>query len=555
MAVVTDSVGGITSYTYDALGNLILTQFPNNTTEARTYDILGRLISIVDTGPNGIIASYQYTLAATGRRDAVVEASGRHVTYGYDALDRLISETIVDLSSAGNRAIAYTYDPVGNRLTRNDTAEGLTTSTYDMNDRLLTETLGITTTYTYDASGDTLSKSSPIGTTLYKWDYDHRMISVDTNNDGTPDMQYAYDPNGIRVSQTTNGQLTRYLIDTIQAYPQVVLEYTTAGAITSYVYGLNLISQTAASTISHWYLGDGLGSTRILTDQSGTPANTYVYDAFGRVILQTGSIPNTYLFAGQQRDAITGLDYLRARYMNVGTGRFVGQDRYPESTRIPASINRYVYAMNEPVTRIDPSGNFSLAELSVSGGIENELEFVFTKSFAGRIKEILRSAADLASLSAFAFEVVTTFDAIAMGHQLPIAASKIDIQSVNYTFDEFTDLKTASYKATFDPNKGTLTHKFEIVGRNNLGGHGVDLSASASFVFDPNFNGSKSTLGLGAEKEWWNIIGPSHYSLLKLSSSVSTDGGIITFLRGSFSNGAHSLAFEYSIEDGFSITY
>ena len=113
---MTDPSGGITSYHYDAASNLTETDFPNGTKEIRQYDTLNRLVYLENDGPAGVISSYRYTLSPTGLRDAVVEDTGRRVDYGYDALDRLTSETITD-ASAGNRTITYTYDPVGNRLT------------------------------------------------------------------------------------------------------------------------------------------------------------------------------------------------------------------------------------------------------------------------------------------------------------------------------------------------------------------------------------------------------------------------------------------------------
>ena len=57
-------------------------------------------------------------------------------------------------------------------------------------------------------------------------------------------MSYKYDADGIRVSSTVDGDETRYLIDTVQPYAQVLEEYTPGGVIkVSYVYGNDLISQ------------------------------------------------------------------------------------------------------------------------------------------------------------------------------------------------------------------------------------------------------------------------------------------------------------------------
>ena len=95
----------------------------------------------------------------------------------------------------------------------------------------------------------------------------------------------------------------------------------------SYVYGNDLISQNRGGAKSFYHV-DGLGSTRALTNASGVVTDRYVYDAFGRTIGQVGSTVNVYLFAGEQRDANVGLDYLRARYLSVGTGRFYGRDPF-----------------------------------------------------------------------------------------------------------------------------------------------------------------------------------------------------------------------------------
>lgn len=372
-ATVTDPQGGITRYRYDADGNLAETDLPNGTTETRTYDDLNRLVFLENDGSGGVVSSYQYTLGPTGRRDAVVEDTGRRVDYGYDALDRLTHEAIID-ATFGNRTIDYTYDPVGNRLSRNDSSEGITDYTYDANDRLLTETLqGVETDYAYDANGNTLAKTSPTDHVSYTWDFENRLIAADSNGDGSNDVTNRYDADGIRVSQTASGQETRYLIDTVQPYAQVLLEYRPSGlALASYVYGNGLIEQSRGGVLSYYHV-DGLGSTRALTDTSGLVTDRYVYDAFGRMIRQTGSTVNSYLFAGQQRDANTGLDYLRARYLNVGTGRFVSRDTFDGIAGRPSTLNDYLYASGKPVDRLDPSGHFDLVEIAAGLAIQDAL--------------------------------------------------------------------------------------------------------------------------------------------------------------------------------------
>jgi len=170
-------------------------------------------------------------------------------------------------------------------------------------------------------------------------------------------------------------QQTRFLIDTVQPYAQVLLEYRPSGLIVaSYVYGNALISQNRSGVLSY-YLVDALGSTRALTNANGVVTDRYVYDAFGRMISQTGNTVNSYLFAGQQWDAATGLDYLRARYLSVETGRFVSKDPLAGSLANPITRNGYVYANLNPTLLIDPSGKqTSLAEVFVTFGIISDLQ-------------------------------------------------------------------------------------------------------------------------------------------------------------------------------------
>jgi len=117
----------------------------------------------------------------------------------------------------------------------------------------------------------------------------------------------------------------------------------------SYVYGLDLIAAIDGSSNEIYYLDDGLGSVAELTDDSGVVTDSYVYDVFGAVTSSTGSTANDWLFTGEQEDGETGLYFLRARYYDPETGRFLARD--------PLEFNqRYAYAGNNPATMVDPSG-------------------------------------------------------------------------------------------------------------------------------------------------------------------------------------------------------
>ena len=75
-----------------------------------------------------------------------------------------------------------------------------------------------------------------------------------------------------------------------------------------------------------FYGYDGGGSVRQLTDSTGTVTDEYEYDAFGNSFTKSGTTPNNYLYRGEQYDSDLALYYLRARYYNPQTGRFMSRD-------------------------------------------------------------------------------------------------------------------------------------------------------------------------------------------------------------------------------------
>jgi RHS repeat-associated protein len=131
---------------------------------------------------------------------------------------------------------------------------------------------------------------------------------------------------------------------------------------------------------------DGLGSTRALTDINGLLTDAYAYEAFGEIIKQLGNTLNSYLFAGEQRDPNLGLDYLRARYLDVNSGRFPSRDYFEGSFWIPETLHKYLYANANPILFIDPSGLFTLTELFLVQEIQGILRSGQTQAaaFGGR---------------------------------------------------------------------------------------------------------------------------------------------------------------------------
>ena len=68
---------------------------------------------------------------------------------------------------------------------------------------------------------------------------------------------------------------------------------------------------------------------------------------------------SVYQYTGEARD-VSGLTYLRARYLDSGVGRFVSRDSWNGDYNRPLSLNRWDYVEGNPANLTDPSGKQAL---------------------------------------------------------------------------------------------------------------------------------------------------------------------------------------------------
>ena len=370
LTTVTDPDGGVTSYTYNAVGMQTGMAYPNGTRAYYTYDALNRLVRLENRkSTDEIISSYAYTLDPAGNRVRVVEDTGRTVDYTYDALYRLTGEAITD-ADLGDKTIIYTYDAFGNRLLKEE--DGVTTSyTYNANDQLITETApGTVLTYTYDANGNTIEKDDGANSVSYTYGFENRLTAV---NHGGGITTYQYDVDGIRVASQTGTDATHFIVDINRPYAQVLEERDGPGnLLVSYVYGNDLIRQRRNSGVFYYHY-DGHQSTRNLTDSEEVITDTSTYDAFGGVIAQEGETENSYLFSGEQYDKNVDQYYLRARYYDFTIGRFTSHDPLLGDQLYPIQQHRYLFANDNPVMFVDPSGRMSLIDIATTTAVVGTL--------------------------------------------------------------------------------------------------------------------------------------------------------------------------------------
>lgn len=356
--------GNAVSFTYNqdgaltGAGNLSLTyaastgQLTGTTlgtiTDSYTYDNFGHVTGYQATAASTGLFTQAYTLDALGRITQKVETIGgatHTYNYAYDLQGRL-----TQVQKDGAVVVTYAYDANGNRLSLT-TPIGTFSSTYDAQDRLTQ--YGIAT-YAYTANGELQSKTVTLSgqTTSYAYDALGNLRSV-TLPDGTQ-ITYVIDGQNRRIGKKVNGTLVQgFLYDG----SRLVAELNGAGQVVSrfvYAPGGTVPLYMIKGGVTYRILTDQVGSPRLVVNSAtGAIMQRLDYDEFGNVRQDTNPGFQPFGFAGGLYDRDTRLIRFGARDYDPGTGRWTAKDpiRFAGD-----ETNLYVYAANDAVNGVDPVG-------------------------------------------------------------------------------------------------------------------------------------------------------------------------------------------------------
>jgi RHS repeat-associated protein len=359
---VTDWLGNVTNFGYDSDSNMTVEQLPAATgvVDTQKFDNADRIINISDTSAGVAIFSAKYKLDANGLVTRDGSAPGTSHAYAYTAANQLCyagSKATSPCASPPSHSIDYSYGPSGNLLEYSGT-----TQSFDVAGELCwtAATAGVSGTcssppanaaiYSYDSQGDRTGVGSTAGpTTTFGYDQAGRLSSYTA---GTTTATYTYNADGLRMSKTSNGKTTSFVWDQVGGAPRLLIDGST-----SYIYGPGGLPIEEINGTAVWWLHhDRLGSTRLVTDSVGSAVGTYTFDPYGRLLQSSGAIVTPLLYCGQYRDAESGLYYLRAREYDPGTGQFISRDPVAGLTLEP-----YSYAHDSPANFVDPSGLWGIS--------------------------------------------------------------------------------------------------------------------------------------------------------------------------------------------------
>ncbi len=389
------------TFTYDDAGNIIRKRYSDTTEITYSYDDLNRLLTT-----SGLVISYDIrggimdsngigvTRDNAGRIQTMTLAPGKAVTYAYNSCG-LVSqvadwaggattlvyddaERLTTLVRPNGITTTYSYDNdnmvigisednggnISNIiLSRNEKGEVTTANrnlplTPDVTANTLDLTLTVNaasqiTGYIYDAMGRLIDD----GTRTYTWDLASRLSDY---TEGSKTVTFEYDGLGMRIGRTQGGTTRTYVWNYAIDLPSVSVVKEGGVDLRYYIHlpgGWLLHSLEAADNNSRFYHYDEIGTTLFLTDEAGSLTDSYGVTPYGQVTGKTGTTDNPFVFIGAygvMQEGTTDLYYIRARYYDSFTARFIAKD--PIQSVHTMHMNPFQYAANNPMYYLEPSG-------------------------------------------------------------------------------------------------------------------------------------------------------------------------------------------------------
>jgi len=347
---VTDSLTGAeVTFTYDDDGRLVGIGRSNGVNTQLTWDAASRLTRIQESS----LANLRYTYNAA---DEVIQEvrtgfpGGKTINYEYDRASRLIMADY-----GGGNSLSYTYDSAGNLLGRTGKtpSEAVTdkADSFAYDDASQLNSPG----YSYDARGRLTASIDDI----YAWDGASHLV-------GANDVVLTYNGLGDLVTRTEAGTTTHFCYNYAIGLTPIVAERndTTGQFLRYYVWApdgrLLYMIDAQDGNGAYFCHFDRTGSTLALTDSGGNVTDAYTYTPYGRLLAHDGSNPQPFTFVGKwgvrQEGPSGALYHMRARYYDARAGRFLSREAIWPVPSQPKELNPYIYAMNNPLSHIDPRG-------------------------------------------------------------------------------------------------------------------------------------------------------------------------------------------------------
>jgi|GEM_PF-5262972 len=304
--------------------------------------------------------------------------------YTYDDLGRLVKE----VDAKGNKS-EWGYDTNGNILFKKHTKAGETDAAikeyvYDNNERLVSlvrhsersEESSVSENFVYDALGNPTTYRDNTLT----WTHLRNLASVQTPR-GI--VTFEYNNQNLRRRRTTQNQRIDYtwsngkMISETHSIvtgpnPPIIVNPNSIVATLDYFYGIDetpmgfILTTGQGPNTTHqiyYYVKNLQGDVVQVVGTNGQVVAEYAYDAWGNheIVTSVGDVAhiNPIRYRSYYYDNETSLYYLKSRYYDSETGRFINADAIQilELTKTDINgLNLFAYCGNDPINYIDHTG-------------------------------------------------------------------------------------------------------------------------------------------------------------------------------------------------------
>ncbi len=296
-------------------------------------------------GTDPVLQALTYTFTADGNVDLITDPLNGNHDFGYDTLDRLTSATGPYGAGGATATLTYSYNQIGN-LTNNSQ---LGAYTYPTSGAGVVRPHAVTSaganTYLYDNNGNLTSGAGR----TYTWNFENKPLTI---VQGGVTTTFVYDGDGGRVKKIVGSTTTRYISKFYECDNASCSRFIWAGS--------TRIATIAASGTIHYWHGDHLGSSSVITDSTGAKVQAVTYYPYGGTRTNqsfgTPTVDVPYKYTGKELDN-TGLYYYEARYYDPTLARFISADTIVPDPSNPQALNRYAYVLNNPLRYTDPTGH------------------------------------------------------------------------------------------------------------------------------------------------------------------------------------------------------
>ncbi|QST00325.1 DNRLRE domain-containing protein [Pontibacillus sp. ALD_SL1] len=349
-----NSIGETSEILYDEHGKLSWLRNGTKAETAISYASNGRIDTFTSREFRGdlfIQDEYEYDGDTQKLITQITNKDGEQLNYDYDQYGQLKKET---LPSGGSYEYNYTLEGMRSQKVVKDASGSIVdTKDYQFGEAHQLQSVGNT-----DIEHTKNGQISNDGTYSYKWDAEGNLIEVWDSSNTNQLAAYRYDDQGRRIYQDIGGEVTQFVYngknnevvaeldenDNLQKY------YTWSP--TGHLLNIEVDGQT------YYPIFNGHGDITKIIDSNQEVVATYTYDSFGNIIDSSGQTEiSPYRYAGYRYDEVTGLYYLNDRHYHSEFGQFLSADPQGE-------LPDYTYANNNPLTFVDPSGNFILDVIS-----------------------------------------------------------------------------------------------------------------------------------------------------------------------------------------------